>query len=119
MCEIAQLPKTYVLRLHIDLIPPSRHDVPVSGHHTVDLITTHHWSSSSLSLTLPVLRLLSSKAQERKDFYKLPKPCHVGTHWKALAECSQMSTNLSGFRSFFRIFASFCIGQSSHQQHKS
>ena len=29
-----------------------------------------------------------------------------------------MSTHLPGFRSFFRIFASFCIDQSSHQQHK-
>ena len=29
-----------------------------------------------------------------------------------------MSTHLPGFQLFFRILASFCIGQSSHQQHK-
>ena len=29
-----------------------------------------------------------------------------------------MSTHVPGFQSFFRIFASFCIGQISHQQHK-
>ena len=69
-------------------------------------------------LTLPMLRLLSSKAQERKDFQKTSKPCHVGTHWKALAECSQMSTHLPGFRSFSTFFASFRIGKISHQQHK-
>ena len=29
-----------------------------------------------------------------------------------------MSTHLPGFSHFLRIFASFCIGQISHQQHK-
>ena len=29
-----------------------------------------------------------------------------------------MSTNLAGFQSFFRFFATFCIGQISYQQHK-
>ena len=68
--------------------------------------------------TLPILRLLSSKVQGRKDFWKPSKPCHVGIHWKALAECSQMSTHLPGFQSFLRLFASFCIDQIRHQQHK-
>ena len=35
-----------------------------------------------------MLRLLSSKAQGRKDPWKLPKPCHVGIHWEALTEFS-------------------------------
>ena len=69
-------------------------------------------------LTTPMLRLLSPNAQERKDFWKPSKPCHVGIHWKALAEYSQMSTHMPGFQWFFRIFALFCIGQLSHQQHK-
>ena len=51
-----------------------------------------------------------SKAQGRKDFCKPSKPCHVGIHWKALAEYSQMSTLVPGFLSFSRFFASFCIG---------
>ena len=45
------------------------------------------------------------------------KPCHVGIHWIALTEYSQMSTHLLGFRSFFRVFASFCIDRFSHPQH--
>ena len=47
-------------------------------------------------------------------FLKPSKPFHVGIHWNALAECSQMSTHIPGFQSFFRFFASFCIGQISH-----
>ena len=36
----------------------------------------------------------------------------------ALAKYSQMSTHVPGFLSLFRFFASFCIGQISHQQPK-
>ena len=50
---------------------------------------------------------------------KSPKPCHIDIHWIALAEYSQISTNEPEFQLFFRLFASFCIGQISHQQHKS
>ena len=66
-----------------------------------------------LWLTLTMLRLLLSKSQERKDFKKPSKPCHLGIHWKALAEYSQMR-----FQSFLRIFVSFCFDQGSQQQHK-
>ena len=58
----------------------------------------------SLGLTLQMLRLLSSKEQENKDFSKSSKPCHVGIHCEALAEYSQMSTHLPGFQSFIRFF---------------
>ena len=69
-------------------------------------------------LTLPMLRLLSSKAQGHKHFSKPSKPSHVGIHWITLTEFFQMSTYMAGFLSYFRFFASFCIGQISHQQHK-
>ena len=59
------------------------------------------------SFTLPMLRLLSSKAKGQKDFGKPSKPCLVGTHWKALAEYSLRSTHLPGFQEFFKNFASF------------
>ena len=59
-----------------------------------------HFSVFCIILTLPMLRLLSSKAQGRKDFWKPLKPCHVGIHWIALAEYSQMSTHLPGFIDF-------------------
>ena len=51
-----------------------------------------------VDLTLPMLRLLSSKAQECKILEKPLKPCHLGIHLKALAEYSQMSTHLAGFQ---------------------
>ena len=56
-------------------------------------------------LTLPMLRLLSSKAQEHKFFWKPSKPCRVGIHGKALTEYFHMSTHLPGFRSFFRFLS--------------
>ena len=58
------------------------------------------------------------KAQGCKDFWKPSKACHVGIHLKALTEYSQMSANVSGFQSFSGFFASFCVGQISHHQHK-
>ena len=81
-----------------------------------DLDVNH--KSNFQALTLPMLWLPSSTAQACKDFRKLSKPCHVGIHWIALTEYSQMSTHLPGFQKSFRFFASFCIGQISHQQHK-
>ena len=57
----------------------------------------------------------SARAQR---LLKSPKPCHVGMHWIALTEYSQMSTHVPGFRSFFSFFASFCIDQISHHQQK-
>ena len=51
-----------------------------------------------------MLRLLSSKIQERKDFWKPSKSCHVGIHWIALTEYSQISTHLPGIPSFFSFF---------------
>ena len=69
-------------------------------------------------ITLPMLRLLSSKIQVRKTFQKPSKPCHVGSHWITLTEYSQMSTHLPGLQPFVRLFASFCIGQINHQQHE-
>ena len=60
----------------------------------------------------------ASKALGHKDFLKSSKPCHVGIHWIALAEYSEISTHMPGFQSFFRVFESFCIGQISHQKHK-
>ena len=61
-----------------------------------------------------MLRLIWSKVEVCKVFWKPSKPCH----WIALADYPQMSTHLPGFQSFFRFIASICIGQISHQQHK-
>ena len=49
-------------------------------------------SAGMNGLTLPMLRLISSKGQGCKDFCTLlSKPCHVGTHWIALTECQGYS----------------------------
>ena len=65
------------------------------------------YSSESTPWDPPILRLLSSKAHRHKDFWKLSKPCHVGIHWIALLEYSQMSTHMPGFQSFFRFLGIF------------
>ena len=51
-----------------------------------------------------MLRLISSKAQGCKYFRKPLKPCHVGIHWKALAEYFHMSTICQGFGHFLKVF---------------
>ena len=43
-----------------------------------------HWQKTFTFNPL-MLRLLSSKAQGRKDFWKPSKPCHIGICWKALS----------------------------------
>ena len=47
-----------------------------------------------------MLRLPSSKAQGRKDYGKLFKPCRVGIHWIALDDNSHMSIGVPGFQIF-------------------
>ena len=54
--------------------------------------------------TLTMLKLLSSKTQGHKDFWKQSKACHVGIHWIALAEYSPVSTHMPWFQSFFKFF---------------
>ena len=84
------------------------------------------WAPSAINmgcmvLTLLILGLLSSKAQRCKDIRKSSKPCHVGIHWTALAEYSQMSTHNGPYTMvsvIFQFIASFCVGQISHQQQK-
>ena len=95
---------------HIVLVKLATSSIGIKG------LVLIYWLS--ILLTLPMLRLLLPKAQWCKDFWKPSKPCHVGIHWIALTEYSQMSTHLPEFRSFLRFFASFCNGQISHQQHR-
>ena len=62
-------------------------------------------------LTLPMLRLLPSKAKGRRIFGKPSKPCHVGIHWIALAENSQTIILVLGFQPFFRILHHFVLAK--------
>ena len=70
-----------------------------------------HTTTKLLALTLLMLRLLLSKAQERKHICKPFKPYHVGIHWIALAEYSHMSTHLLVFQSFFRFLHNFDLAK--------
>ena len=47
-----------------------------------------------------MLRLHSSKPEERKVVWKPFKPCHFGIHWIVLSEYSRISIHMSGFHSF-------------------
>ena len=52
-----------------------------------------------------MLGLLSSKHTDANVFEKHLNPvCHVGTHWIALVEHSQMSTHFSHFSGFLHNF---------------
>ena len=55
-------------------------------------------------------------------FLKPSNSCHVGINWIALIEYSQMSTNVPGFQSLFRIFCIILywpnLGQISQHQRK-
>ena len=68
--------------------------------HSCQSICTDWWiyGSEGHIFTLPMLRLLSSKAQGRKEFWKPSKPSHIGIHWKEIPEFSQMSTHVPGIQ---------------------
>ena len=44
-----------------------------------------------------------------QTFFWTSKPCHVGIHWIALAEYSQMSTHTPGFQWFFIFLHHFVL----------
>ena len=74
--------------------------------------TTHKgWQQIISLVNLPMLRLLLSKAQGCNDFWKPSKPCHIGIHWVAPAEYSQMSTHVPGCQSFFSFLHSFVMAK--------
>ena len=60
-------------------------------------------------LTLPMLRLISSKAQ--KHIQKNSNTILTLSCWYSLVEYSQMSINVAGFRSFFRFLHTFVLAK--------
>ena len=71
---------------------------------------TSSWIDCSL-LTLQMLRLLSSNAQEWKYFWKSSEPYLVGIHLNALAEYSHMSTHMPGFQWFSGVLHYFVLAK--------
>ena len=86
--------------------------IEISGHHLRNFPSQifFKYSCSELSnnvcypdageSTLPRLRLLWGPMHKDAVLWKPFKPSHVGIHWIALAECSQMSTHEPGFDHF-------------------
>ena len=64
-----------------------------------------YYSISSVTVNPYNAKAIIPQSQGRKDFWKPSKPCHVGIYLIALAEYTQMSTNVPGFQSFFSFFA--------------
>ena len=56
------------------------------------------------------LQMLSATFIQSKDA-NIFKPCHVGIHWIALTEYSQMSTHLPGFQSFSGFLIYFVLAK--------
>ena len=57
---------------------------------------------------------ISFQGTKLQKCLELSEPCHVGIHWKALAEYYQMSTNVPGFQSFSSVFGIISFDQISH-----
>ena len=75
------------------------------NHNLINMIGIH--GSISIKLTLLILMLSSSRAQECKGFRKPIKLCHVSIHWIGLAGNSKMSTHVPRLQSFISIFHHF------------
>ena len=69
-------------------------------------------------LTLMLLVANLPIQNDAKSMKNSPKPWHMGTHLKVLTESFLMSTNMTGFRCFSKIFASLCFGQKLPQHWK-
>ena len=63
-----------------------------------------HQQYFTFHLTHPMPKLLSFKVQWCKYDWKPYQPCHIGIHWKALADYCQMSTHMPGFQFFLKVF---------------
>ena len=82
------------------------HGQPVLDHTAFQWSSCHNWLYPSNA------EATSSKAKGCKDIWKPRKPYHVGIHWIALTEYTQMSTMCQGFSHFSGSFAlSFYIVQ--------
>ena len=78
-------------------------------HWRVSLRAQHTWETMGINYEVVLHNPSNAEATfnrtiRTQNFRKTSKPCHVGTHWKALAEYSHMSTHLWGFQSFFCFF---------------
>ena len=67
-------------------VPKSRNKLETNNAVTniYMFLTLFHSDIVIGNIILPVIRLLSCKAQGHNDLSKPSKPCHVGIHWKAL-----------------------------------
>ena len=70
------------------------------------------WRTPGMNrLTLMVLVAKLACTKYHKNPGKSLKPWHMGTHLRVLREGYQMSTNMTGFRWFSKIFVFLCFGR--------
>ena len=69
-------------------------------------------------LTLMLLEANLANTKYCKNPEKSLKPWHIGTHLRVLREGYPMSTNMTGFRWFSKLFAFFCYGRKQSQHGK-
>ena len=78
------------------------------------LCTSDCFSAACIICSHSILQLLLNPSNPKATFVQITRiqrflktfqPCHVGIHWKALAECSQMSTYVPGFQVTFQVFS--------------
>ena len=79
---------------------------------------TQHCHDLKLVLQFPQTLTTGQSSNAKATFVQITmtqisrkpsKPSHVGIHWIALTEYSQMSTHLQGFWSFFRFLHHFVL----------
>ena len=71
----------------------------------------HTLECRRIALTLPVLGLLSSKAQGCKVFWKASKPCCVGIHWIVLLSTLRWVPVCHGFSHFSGFLHHFVLAK--------
>ena len=100
--------------------PPPPHFAIKAYWTTLDVVVfkgDHFWSNAwdswcrRISDLNPSTAGAPTKTEGRKYFGKPSNPCHVGIHWIALAEYSQMSIHVPGFQSFLRILHYFVLAK--------
>ena len=90
------------------------HHMNHSSQKISKLLSTMRRDKTVWILSLLMLRLLWSRTHGCKEF-KISKPCHVGIHWIALSNFSQMSTHVPGFQLFFQVFCIILYWPNYHE----
>ena len=96
-----------LINISLSNIFPTTHQIILKISLT---ILSDSWLHGSFFEPFQCWDYFCQKHKNAKIFQNHLNTVMLEIHWIVLAEYSQMSTHVPGFRSFFRIFASFYIG---------